>query len=208
MEKIVLGNDFVNFIFLGSLVLLVISRLILRSNAKALFGFSSMDMENGNFSLYIVICGLIYNFLLSLLLLPFFNKVFAFYNSEWLRYLILFTAIFIYQLFTYSAGNIFLRILGKEDREKNNYLYRFVFLFIKLFAAILLCIVVYYTPFKGQYLLHIVIVTTCLLWVCEWIWLMFFIKSNIKVPNYYEFLYLCTFEILPALCLLKWVFFE
>ncbi|MDR3272248.1 MAG: DUF4271 domain-containing protein [Flavobacteriaceae bacterium] len=207
MERVLLGDDFVNFLFLGSLFLLVSARMILIPNEKSMFRFSFLDVENENFSLYSLICGLVYNILVPLMLLPFFHRDFAFYNTVWIRYLVLFAAVFAYQIFTYTAGNVFLQILAEKDTT-NNYRQRYTFLFIKLVTAVFLCFIIYYTPIKGHFLFYIVIVSTCLLWVCEWIWLMFFIKQSIKIPNYYEILYLCTFEILPALCLLKLVFFE
>jgi hypothetical protein len=141
-----------------------------------------------------------------LTLLPFFNIAIPFYNSELLKLIILFIILLIYQVASYTLGNGFFLILGKNKEYLENYRNRFIFLFIKLFVTILLCFAIYYTNIPAEFTPYITIGSIFVLLISEWIWLMFFIKKQIKLLGYYEFLYLCTFEILPALCVLKLVF--
>ncbi len=202
----VLGDDLINFIFLSCLLLLILFRFILIPKNEPIFKIKSIPSENENFTLYVTICSFIYTLLLSLVLLPFFNLVIPFYNSELLKLVILFVTLFIYQLVSYVLGNGFFLILGKNKEYQEQYKNRFIFLFIKLFVIILLCFIIYYTDIPKEYTSYLTIGAICFLLVSEWIWLMFFIKKQIKLLGYYEFLYLCTFEILPALCVLKLVF--
>jgi hypothetical protein len=204
--RILLGDDLINFILLGSLLLLIISRYVLIPKNEPVFRFKSIPTENENFTLYIAVCSFIYTILLSLVLLPFFNIVIPFYNSKLLRLTILFIILFIYQVATYILGNGFFLILGKNSEYQKNYKNRFIFLFIKLFIIILLCFSTYYINIPQEYNFYLTIGILSVLIISEWIWLMFFIKKQIKLPGYYEFLYLCALEILPALCVLKLVF--
>ncbi len=204
--KVLLGDNLINFIFLGCLLLLILSRFILVPKNEPIFRFKIIPTENENFTLYIAICSFIYTILLSLALLPFFKLVIPFYDSELLKLIILFLILFIYQLTSYTLGNGFFLILGKNKEYQENYKNRFIFLFIKLFVTILLCLITYYTDIPKEYSSYIIIGTLSILLISEWIWLIFFIKKQINLLGYYEFLYLCTFEILPALCVLKLVF--
>ncbi|MDR2122225.1 MAG: DUF4271 domain-containing protein [Flavobacteriaceae bacterium] len=201
-----IGDNLINFILLGSLLLLIISRFILISKDEPVFRLKSIPIENENFTLYVTICSFIYIILLSLTLLPFFNIVVPFFNSKLLKLTILFIILFIYQVASYTLGNGFFLILGKNKEYQENYKNRFIFLFIKLFVVILLCFAIYYANIPPKYTFYIAIGIISVLLISEWIWLMFFIKKQIKLPGYYEFLYLCTFEILPALCVFKLVF--
>lgn len=206
ITKIPLGDNLVNFILLGSLLLLIISRFLLIPKDEPIFRFRSIPTENENFTLYVAICSFVYTVILALTLLPFFTVVIPFYNTEALKLISLFVILTIYQVSSYTLGNGFLLILGKNKEYQINYNNRFIFLFIKLFITILLCFTIYYTDISVQYAPYFVVGTLSFLLVTEWIWLMFFIKNQIKLPGYYEFLYLCTFEILPALYVLKLVF--
>ena len=206
ITKIPLGDNLVNFILLGSLLLLIISRFLLIPKDEPIFRFRSIPTENENFTLYVAICSFVYTVILSLTLLPFFTLVIPFYNTEALRFISLFIILTIYQVSSYTLGNGFLLILGKNKEYQNNYNNRFIFLFIKLFIVILLCFTIYYTNIPSHFTPFIVLGTISFLLIIEWIWLMFFIKKKIKLPDYYEFLYLCIFEILPALYVLKLVF--
>ncbi|WP_164875654.1 DUF4271 domain-containing protein [Apibacter sp. HY039] len=204
--RVPLGDNLINFIFLGSLLLLVAARFVLIPKDESIFKFKSLVIENENFTLYVTLCSLIHIVLLTLALFPFFNLVIPFYNSEILKLLILFIIIFIYQVVSYTLGNGFFLILGKNKEYQENYKNRYIFLFIKLLIAIFLCFIVYYTSIPKVYIPYIAIGIISVSLIAEWIWLMFFIKKQINLPGYYEFLYLCTFEILPALCILKLVF--
>lgn len=206
ITKIPLGDNLVNFILLGSLLLLIISRFLLIPKDEPIFRFRSIPTENENFTLYVAICSFVYTVILSLTLLPFFTIVIPFYNTEALRFISLFIILTIYQVSSYTLGNGFLLILGKNKEYQNNYNNRFIFLFIKLFIVMLLCFTIYYTNIPSHFTPFIVLGTISFLLIIEWIWLMFFIKNQIKLPGYYEFLYLCIFEILPALYVLKLVF--
>ena len=206
ITKIPLGDNLVNFILLGSLLLLIISRFLLIPKDEPIFRFRSIPTENENFTLYVAICSFVYTVILSLTLLPFFTIVIPFYNTEALRFISLFIILTIYQVSSYTLGNGFLLILGKNKEYQNNYNNRFIFLFIKLFIVILLCFTIYYTNIPSHFTPFIVLGTISFLLIIEWIWLMFFIKNQIKIPGYYEFLYLCIFEILTSLYVLKLVF--
>ena len=206
ITKIPLGDNLVNFILLGSLLLLIISRFLLIPKDEPIFRFRSIPPDNENFTLYVSICRFVDTVILSLTLLPLFTIVIPFYNTEALRFISLFIILTIYQVSSYTLGNGFLLILGKNKEYQNNYNNRFIFLFIKLFIVILLCFTIYYTNIPSHFTPFIVLGTISFLLIIEWIWLMFFIKNQIKLPGYYEFLYLCIFEILPALYVLKLVF--
>lgn len=201
-----LGDDLINFTFLGSLLLLVLSRFILIPKSEPIFKFSSLSFESENFTLYIAICSFVYTVILALVLFPFFDIVIPFYQSEILKFIILFIILLIYHVFSYILGNAFFLILGKNKEYKENYKNRYIFLFLKLFIFIFLCFAIYYSNIPKEYLTYITIGTLFTLLILEWIWLIFFIKKRINISKYYEFLYLCTFEILPALCILKLVF--
>lgn len=201
-----LGDDLINFTFLGSLLLLALFRFILLPKDEPIFKFSSLSAENENFTLYIAICNSVYIIILALVLFPFFKIVIPFYQSEILKFIILFIILLIYHVFSSTLGTSFFFILGKNKEYTENYKNRYIFLFIKLFVLIFLCFIIYYTNINKEYLSYATIVTLSALLISEWIWLIFFIKKQINISTYYEFLYLCTFEILPALCILKLVF--
>lgn len=201
-----LGDDLINFTLLGSLLLLALSRFILLPKNEPIFKFSSTPVENENFTLYIAICNSIYTIILALVLFPFFKIVIPFYQSKILKFIILFIILLIYHVFSSTLGTSFFFILGKNKEYKENNKNRYIFLFIKLFVLIFLCFIIYYTNITKEYLSYITIGTLSALLISEWIWLIFFIKKQINISTYYEFLYLCTFEILPALCILKLVF--
>ena len=75
ITKIPLGDNLVNFILLGSLLLLIISRFLLIPKDEPIFRFRSIPTENENFTLYVAICSFVYTVILALTLLPFFTVV-------------------------------------------------------------------------------------------------------------------------------------
>ncbi|TWP26634.1 DUF4271 domain-containing protein [Apibacter muscae] len=201
-----IDDNLINYIVLSSLFILVLSRIVLLPKKESFFRFKALMGEDENFTLFTSICALLYLIFLSLVLVPFFKIHIPFNNSQLAKISLIFTFLCIYHVTSHVLGNSFIYILGKKEEYKVNNINNFRFTFIKLVISILLCFIIYYTNIPRFYALNIAIFTLGIILTLEWIYLMFFIKKNINIPNYYDFLYLCAFKILPTLCLIKIAF--
>lgn len=211
MEKISLGNDFINFVFLGGLLFLVISRFILIPNTDSIFKFNAQpeeETEPENRVLYTGLCYLIYLCFFTLLMIPYVKFDLPFFNQDWIQFIVIFSFLCIYEVIRYIFVGGFFFSMGKISEYQDNYRPRYFFIFIKLIVVLLLNCLIYYTKIPPNYHVYFLLGSGILVFVSEWVTAFFFIKNKLKIPSYYVFLYLCTLEILPVLCICKLTFID
>lgn len=192
-------DNFINILFISSLVLLAISRYVLIPNISILT-IRSNKIENQNITTFIGIATLICIIIVSLDILKF---TYSANESIFYNFFKIFLILLIFRILVLFFTFIFYLMIGQEIEF--NPLKNDTYFFIGMNFIIIISFIVLYLNISQSISKYILLLSLGLIIIIQWIISLSEKKDN-KLYSYYDFLYLFILKILPIVCLFKILF--
>jgi len=213
IERVIINNDWLTFIFLGILFLVVLANYLDKNRLRqlAVLPFNSLyftNFENTSdnlrkgFTIFLFISS---NLTLSIFLYLLFHKLYpSFFKHYNHPFVIILGMVFGYWALKYLISLIAAWIFELEEvRRKVVYIKLSYFLSFQFYLFLLLIFAIYFFESSSNFIQYVLGIYLVFLLV-RYFQFLRAMKKMIFVNLFYFILYICTLEIAPFMVLYKW----
>lgn len=213
IDRVIINNDWLTFIFLGILFFVVLANYLDKNRLRQLavlpfnrLYFSNFENTSDNlrkgFTLFLFFSSnLTLSIFLYLLIQKSYPSFFKLYSNP---FLIIVGMIFAYWVFKYLISKMAAWVFELEKvHSKAVYIKLSYFLSIQFYLFLLLIFAIYFFEPNGNFIQFVLAIYVLLL-LFRYLQFLNIMKKVIFVNLFYFILYLCTLEIAPFMILYKW----